>query len=97
MATNYLSMDSVVQRADGFVTAEVDNEVAMLSIEQGKCYGLNKVGSQVWNLIGDPKRVGDICENLLGKFQVERAVCEQQVLDLLEELRAEGLVRTTQV
>ncbi len=94
MATSNLSLESVVQRAEGFVTAEIDNEVAMLSIEEGKCYGLNKVGSHVWNLISDPKRVDEICDDLLQKFEVERALCQQQVLDLLEELRAEGLVRT---
>ena len=93
MSTANLSMDSVVQRAEGFVTAEIDNEVAMLSIEQGTCYGLNKVGSHVWNLIEDPKRIAEICDDLLKKFEVERSVCEQQVLDLLEELRAEGLVQ----
>jgi hypothetical protein len=94
MATDQLSMNSVVQRAEGFVTAEIDNEVAMLNIDQGTCYGLNKVGSHVWNLIGDPKRVGEICDDLLRKFEVERSVCEQQVLELLENLRAEGLVQT---
>jgi hypothetical protein len=87
-------MASVVQRAEGFATAEIDNEVAMLSIEEGKCYALNKVGSQIWNLITEPMRVDQICETLLQRFEVETSVCQQQVIDLLEELRAEGLVRT---
>ncbi len=94
MAANQLSIDSVVQRCDGFVTAEIDDEVAMLNIEKGTCYGLNKVGSQIWELIEAPKRVGDICDSLLQKFEVERSLCERQVLDLLEELRAEGMVQT---
>jgi hypothetical protein len=94
MTANQLSIESVVRRCDGFVTAEIDDEVAMLNIEKGTCYGLNKVGSKIWEMLEAPRRVSDICEILLQKFEVERSLCERQVLDLLEELRAEGMVET---
>jgi hypothetical protein len=89
-----LSSSSVVARSDGFVEAEIDNEVVALSIEHGTCYGLNRVGSRIWHLLASPVHVGDICETLLAEYKVEPSVCERQVLDLLEELRAEGLIAT---
>ena len=87
-----LSRDDVVARSDGFIEAEIDNEVVALSIENGMCYGLNRVGSRIWNLLASPARIGDLCGTLLAEYKVEPGVCESQVLDLLEELRAEGLI-----
>ena len=89
-----LSPLSVVVRSSGFIEAEIDNEVVTLNIESGLSHGLNRVGSRIWRLLEAPKKIGDICATLLNKYNVEPADCERQVLDLLEELRAEGLIRT---
>jgi hypothetical protein len=86
--------DTVVACRDGFIEAEIDDEVVALSIEQGTCYGMNRVGSRIWNLLTKPIRISDLCATLLAAYRVEREVCERQVLDLLEELRAEGLIAT---
>lgn len=89
-----LSPLTVVVRSSGFVAAEIDNEVVTLNIESGVCHGLNRVGSRIWRLLETPIKIGDICTTLLSEYKVEPDDCERQVLDLLEELRTEGLVRT---
>jgi len=87
-----LSLSSLIVRAVGFAQADVDGEVVALSIDKGTCYGLNKVGSRIWRELTVPVSVRDICGKLLCEYQVEPATCEREVLALLEELRAEGLV-----
>ena len=77
---------------EGLVEAEVDGEIVALSIEQGTCYGINRVGSRVWNLLTKPIRIRDLCAVLLAEYRVDPNVCEREVLGLLEELRAEGLI-----
>ena len=89
-----LSPATVVVRSDGLIEAEIENEIVALSIEKGTCYGLNRVGSRIWRLLAGPICINDICAKLLGEYKVEPDVCERQVLDLLEELRAEGLITT---
>jgi hypothetical protein len=82
----------MVVRNDGLIEAEVENEIVALNIEKGTCYGLNTVGSRIWGLLAVPIRINDICAKLLAEYKVESGTCERQVLDLLEELRAEGLI-----
>ena len=89
-----LSPVSIVARCDGLIDAEIDNEIVALHIASGTCYGLNPVGSRIWRLVAAPIRIGDICARLLTEYEVEPSACERQVLDLLEELRAEGLIAT---
>jgi hypothetical protein len=84
----------VVACRDDFIEAEIDDEVVALSIERGICYGMNRVGSRIWKLLAEPIRICDLCGALLAAYQVNSDICERQVLDLLEELRAEGLIAT---
>jgi hypothetical protein len=84
----------VVACRAGFVEAEIDDEILALSIEHGTCYGMNRVCSRIWNLMSKPIRVCDLCATLLAAYRVDLELCERQVLDLLEELRAEGLITT---
>jgi hypothetical protein len=83
---------SVVACREGFIEAEVDGETLALGIEQGTCYGLNRTGSRIWNLLAKPTRIDDLCAMLLAAYRVDSDVCEREVLCLLEELRAEGLI-----
>lgn len=91
-AQQALTSATLVIRSDQLVDAEVDGEVVALHVEKGNCYGMNKVASRVWNLTASPKSVSAICEALLEEFEVSPDQCEKQVLQLLEELRAEGMI-----
>jgi hypothetical protein len=55
---------------------------------------MNVVASRIWNLLATPIRICDLCAALHSKYKVDPDVCERQVVDLLEGLRAEGLIRT---
>jgi Coenzyme PQQ synthesis protein D (PqqD) len=85
---------TVVACRDGFLEAKIDDETVALHIERGVCYGLNRVGSHVWNLLAEPIRISDLCAAMIAAYAVDPPICERQVLDLLEELRAEGLITT---
>jgi hypothetical protein len=86
--------NTVVACKDGFIEAEIDDEILALSIEHDTCYGMNQVSSRIWRLVAKPIRIRDLCATLLAVYKVAPDVCERQVLDLLEELRAEGLIAT---
>jgi len=87
-----LSLDHVVVQSGSAVVAEIGGEVVALDASSGTCYGMNTVASRVWALIATPRKVGEICATLLDEFVVDAATCERQVLDLLEDLRREGLL-----
>jgi hypothetical protein len=89
-----LSSNTLVVRSDAVIDANVDNEVVALHIENGTCYGLNSVGSRIWSLLNSRVRIGDLCAVLLTEYDIDPMICERQVLDLLDELRSEGLIST---
>ena len=86
-----LSAASIVVRNEGLLSAEVDGELMAMSVERGMCYGLNAIGTRIWTLIAEPRSISDLCAQLRQEFDVQEEECWRDVVDLLEELRAEGL------
>lgn len=93
MAPTDLTTASVVAHNDNILHADIDQEVVALSVTSGTCYGLNTVGSRIWHLIASPVRVGDLCDALQKEFDVDHDTCEREVLDLLKEALAEGMIK----
>ena len=93
MTQTDITTASVVAYNDGILHDEVDREVVALSTVSGACYGLNAVGSRIWHLMASPVRVGDLCAVLEQEFDVDRATCEREVLGLLKQALAEGMIK----
>ena len=88
---------ATVTRSPAPMSADLDGEVVVLSIDNGKYYSMNEVGSRIWALVQRPIAVAALIDLLVGEFEVERTVCEQQVLVFLRELHADGLVQISGV
>ncbi len=80
-------------RSTAALAAEIDGEVVALDVERGVCFGLNASGSRVWSLLEAPTTGRAICETMAAIYDVDRDVCEREVLALLEDLAAEGLIQ----
>ncbi len=70
----------------------MDEEVVMMSVEKGNYYGLNRVGSEIWEKLTEPLTVGSLCDKLMQEFDVEKEQCEREVITYLEKLVSEGLI-----
>ena len=72
---------------------DVNDEVVLLDLASEHYFGLDEVGARVWMLLKEQKAAGQIVEELLQEYDVERAELEGDVLDLLAQLLDAGLIR----
>ncbi len=92
MANNEITMESVIRRIDDIVTSEIDGEVVMMSIEKGEYYGLDLIGSDIWERMETRVKVTELIELLLEKYDVDQETCQKDVLGFLNELNAEKII-----
>jgi len=85
--------DVLVRNDEELLTTVVDGELIGMSVEQGACYGLNSVGTHIWELLAEPRSIDDLCGQLKNEYDVGDDECLREVLELVEDLRAEGLVK----
>jgi hypothetical protein len=87
-----LSVHSVVVAASEQVSCPLGEESAILNLKNSVYYGMNPVGTRVWNLLKQPRSIGELRDTLLDEYEVDAELCERDLLDLLERMRSEGLI-----
>lgn len=73
---------------------DLNGETVILSLENGKYYGINSVGSRIWQLLENFTTLRQIEAIILSEYAVSGEVCRQEVKAFLELMLAEGLVET---
>jgi hypothetical protein len=91
--TTALTADSLILRDPEIVHSAIDGEVVMMSLDQGEYFGLDAMGSRIWNLMEKPMRLGDLCRHLADAFDVEAERCRREVTVFLGEIEKCGLIR----
>lgn len=74
---------------------ELNGEAVLLSLKNGKYYGLNPVASRIWELIQTPLSTNEIQNAILLEYEVEREMCEQEISVFLKQMAAEELIIVT--
>lgn len=88
-----LDLSTRLVRDNSLTTAELDEEVVMLSLETSRYYGLNPIGSRIWELLAQPRTIAELCATLEGEYDVAPEQCEREVVALAQKLLDEKLAQ----
>jgi|SRR5215216_4136770 len=86
------SLDSIAVVSGELVSANLDEEVVILGFKSGSYYSLDQVGAFVWNLLQKPQKVSAIRDSILNEYDIDFQQCEQDLLNLLNDLADKGLI-----
>lgn len=91
-----ISRQSIITVSREQVSCDLAGEAAILNLSDGVYYGLNEVGAAVWKMLQKPVTVDEICLEVMNQFDVDAGRCEQDVVSLLEDLQAKGLIEVSE-
>ena len=92
--TNPTEIVGAVRRADGPLTALVGDELLMMSVEQGRYFNLNLVGTRIWELLAVPLTVDALVEALTNEYDIDPITARSEIVSFLGALRDRGLLVT---
>jgi hypothetical protein len=92
LAKQRITLGSVVKVSGSQVSADLAGETAILNLDAGIYYGLDQVGSHIWNRIKQPCSVRDLKEDILHEFEVGPVNCEADLLEFLNRLLDQRLI-----
>jgi hypothetical protein len=91
---NPLSTNTIVAASSEQVSCAVGNESVILGMKNSVYYGLNAVGASVWQLLLQKQRsVAELRDAVIEEYDVDKDRCEQDLVGLLEKMRAQGLIQ----
>ena len=82
----------ILKPSSGQMSSIVAGDEVILNTKSGVYFGLNPVGSWIWNLMKEGISVQDIKEKALEKYQVSPEDFERDLIEILQSLADGGLL-----
>jgi len=86
-----IGLDAVVAPSDDAVFRELDGQSVLLNLTTGMYFGLDGVGTHVWQLAAEHGSLREIRQRLVDEYDADPAIIERDLLALAETLVARGL------
>ena len=86
---NTITPEQQIQRTDTVIEAPIDGELVLMSIDNGKYYGMDSVASRIWALLEQPTSLSSIVATLVEEYDVSQTKCESETLKFIELLATE--------
>jgi hypothetical protein len=88
----HINNNTLVAVAKDVVSCDLLEETAILNMKNSVYYGLDPVGTRIWNLIQQPITIQKILDVLLAEYDVEPDRCQVDLYELIEQLIDNELV-----
>lgn len=79
--------------SDEVLSQEVNGETVLLDLDGESYFGLNEVGTRIWQLLKDELNIGLVLDTLDVEYDVSREQLESDVAKLLGSLEESGLIK----
>src|SRR4051794_27487063 len=92
MSSSEITLDSRVRPSDKTLFRNVEGEAVLLGLGVGSYFGLDPVGTRIWELIAERALLRDVLSGMIAEFEVDSARAEADLLKLVHALLAKDLV-----
>jgi len=92
---NNIKEKDIISRQTGIVFNKLDDEIVMMSVKNGEYYGLDNIGSRIWEIIEKPVSVRQIADILKVEYAVSESQCKNDVNEFLDILLKKELIQVS--
>ena len=86
-----MNLNKKVTFADTVFAQEVDGEMVLLDMNSENYFGLDEVGTAIWQAMQDDGNLKKVFEVLLEQYEVEEDVLKNDLITFVEKLEESGL------
>lgn len=87
-----VSLESMFVRSKSTMFRDLDGEAVILDLDSGTYFGLNAVGTRIWQLIEQHGRLKAVLDELCREYDAEPDELERDLLELVARLSDARLV-----
>lgn len=91
-----IDISAIVEASPEVLVQELDGEAVLLNLESERYFGLDDVGTRIWQHLREHRRLSRVCEEMHKEYAVDEETLRADVLRLVEELIEAGIVTVAQ-
>lgn len=89
---NKIPMEKRYVQNSHAISGRLHDELVMMDTDKGKYFALNPVATRIWDLLGQPLSIDELCDRLVDEYEVEPEKCRSEVEKYLGQMENLGLV-----
>ena len=93
MSSSEITLDSRVRPSDKTLFRNVEGEAVLLGLNAGSYFGLDPVGTRIWELIAERSLLSEVLSGIVAEFEVDAARAEADLLKLVHGAARKGTDR----
>lgn len=78
------------------IQSKIGDEVVMMDIDSGFYFGMNGVGSVIWQHLSTAISLEELVGNLMDEFKVDKQTCESDTMEFLNNLLEKKIIRVVE-
>ena len=87
-----IELATMVKQSTKQVSCNLNGEIAILNLTSALYFGLDEIGACIWEAMAEPRKVSELCERVLERFNVEEEQCQADVVEFVRKLDEAGLL-----
>ncbi len=87
-----LELDTTIQLDPSLLYSKIGDEIVLLTVESGKYFKVDAVGSRIWELIKEPTTIHNLCGKLIEEYDISSEQCYEDIAPFLERLKEDALI-----
>ena len=87
-----MDLNQVVTLSPDVISLEVSGETVLLDLNSEHYFGLDEVGTRIWQLIDSSGNLQEIYDTMLSEYEVEADQLLEDMTQLLGDIEKAGLV-----
>lgn len=87
-----IALSSRIKIQEDVLFRELEGEGVMLNVKTGIYFGLDPVGTQIWQLMNQHRRFDKILTAMQAKYEVHEQRLQDDLLRFINSLRQNGLI-----
>ena len=91
-----LDLSTIVIPCPDVLVQELDGEAVLLNLDSERYFGLDDVGTRVWQHLLEHRRLERVCEEMQKEYDVDESRLSADLLQLVGELIEAGIVTIEQ-
>ena len=90
------TLEDKVTFSETVFAQEVDGEMVLLDMNSENYFGLDEVGTSIWQAMQERESLQEVLGTLLEAYDVEEEVLEKDLLHFIDRLEESGLITVSQ-
>ena len=91
-----IHLDDTITVRQNLMVADLDGETVLLDTESGYYFGLNSVGTRIWELASEARPLKEIVALLVNEYAVAEHQLEKDVLGFVNSLAQRCLIQVVE-